>query len=274
MQIAIIVKNKEILVEYEIDKICESAILGCEQTTDERLEIKKIFIPQGKVFTVQSLGDNINWIHIISGAIIVEGSILTNEQICFIPENKKILVKASQSALLVRCTVKNYHRYEKEQSAPLSSVKIINWKKEPVLQSQHDNRKRIYVATKSLWGTDAVKGEMILYPKDASAPAHYHIGAEHFQFVLSGEGIAFTNGMESHVETGDLIYNFENEIHWFKNQNSELFSFVEFFVPGSYQTNWTETEKVCTWLPTNRNLNGGAPSRNIIGHRSDQKIDL
>ncbi len=133
---------------------------------------------------------------------------------------------------------------------------------------------RIYIATKNLWGLDAVKGEIIIYPKNAKAPAHHHVGAEHFQFVLAGAGIALVNGKEIKVQAGDLIYNYENEIHWFKNSNSEAFSFAEFFVPGVYKTIWAKKENVCTWSPTGRNVEGSKPTREIKRHRSDEKVEI
>ena len=224
--------------------------------------------------TIESEPNYINWIHIIKGKCIEQDGAISKENICFIPENKKINLKASEHSLILLCTVKNYQRFNTKDNRLISSVKIINWKKEPVLQSVHDNRMRIYIATKNLWGLDAVKGEIIIYPKNTRAPAHHHVGAEHFQFVLAGVGIALVNGKEIKVQAGDLIYNYENEIHWFKNPNSEAFSFAEFFVPGVYKTIWAEKENVCTWSPTGRNVEGGKPTREIKSHRSDEKVEI
>ena len=95
--------------------------------------------------------------------------------------------------------------------------------------------------------------------KNAKAPAHHHVGAEHFQFVLAGAGIALVNGKEIKVQAGDLIYNYEMKSIGL-NSNSEAFSFAEFFVPGVYKTIWAKKENVCTWSPTGRNVEGSKQS--------------
>ena len=61
-----------------------------------------------------------------------------------------------------------------------SVVNNIDWGRGPILLSEHDARKRIYMAIKEFPGTSVFKGEMITYPPDTSAPEHCHIGVEHF----------------------------------------------------------------------------------------------
>ena len=57
--------------------------------------------------------------------------------------------------------------------------RVVDWTREPAPASQHDARKRIYVATPKLFGTKAIKGEMIIYPPGTRASNHHHEGAEH-----------------------------------------------------------------------------------------------
>jgi hypothetical protein len=60
-------------------------------------------------------------------------------------------------------------------------LNCLNWTREPVPQSEHDARKRVYTATLALAGTKAFKREMITYPPGTAAPEHHQVGAEHFQ---------------------------------------------------------------------------------------------
>ena len=108
--------------------------------------------------------------------------------------------------------------------------------------------------------------EMIIYPKGGTAPLHHHENAEHFQYILEGTGTAFFNNTEHTVEQGDILYFFENEVHAFENKESENFVFVEFFVPGNYKTIWSEKAKVCTWIPTGKDVKGRKASRHIEKH--------
>jgi len=47
---------------------------------------------------------------------------------------------------------------------------------------------RASALTPKLFGTKAVKGEMIIYPPGMAAANHHHVGAEHFMYVLRGRG--------------------------------------------------------------------------------------
>ena len=136
---------------------------------------------------------------------------------------------------------------------------------EPVLKSEHDDRKRVYLLSDSLVGTDSVKGELIVYPQSTSCPEHYHMGAEHYQFITSGSVFAVLDGEEKELNKFDLLYNFENEKHWFYTKDDQC-KFVEFFVPGENKTIWTQTTNVCTWSPIGTDIRGKSPSRHIEKH--------
>jgi hypothetical protein len=116
--------------------------------------------------------------------------------------------------------------------------------------------------------TGAIKAEIITYPPGTAAPEHHHEGAEHFQYVLSGAGTAALNGAHQPLAPGDILYNYENERHWFFTPADAAtdFVFVEFFIPGHCQTIWAENASACAWLPTGRDLHGAAPSREIGYH--------
>jgi quercetin dioxygenase-like cupin family protein len=140
-------------------------------------------------------------------------------------------------------------------------VRTVDWTREPVLQSEHDARKRVYMATPGLTGTKAFKGEMISYPPGTAAPEHHHEGAEHFQYVIAGEGTALLDGVAHTLRAGDVLYNYEHERHAFFNESDGDFVFVEFFVPGPCETVWSPGANVCAWLPTGVDSGGRPPSR-------------
>ena len=68
-----------------------------------------------------------------------------------------------------------------------SQVQTTDWSREPVLQSEHDARTRIYLATRTLTGTSAYRGEMIRYTPGTEAPEPITMkGLNTFQYVLRG----------------------------------------------------------------------------------------
>jgi len=147
-------------------------------------------------------------------------------------------------------------------------LRVVDWMREPVLDSQHDARKRIYVVTPKLFGTRAIKGEMIIYPPGTEASNHHHEGAEHFMYVTQGRGTAWANEKPFPVKKGDLICYADRERHYLRSEGSEDMVFVEFFVPGEYKTIWAPGAAVCTWLPTGRDIKGRKPAREIRAHSS------
>src|SRR5690606_35700204 len=133
-------------------------------------------------------------------------------------------------------------------------------------------RKRIYLVTPKLFGTTAMRGEMIIDPPGTSAPDHHHEGAEHFMYFLRGRGTAWANGKPFPVRGGDVVWYPDLERHYLKADSVEGMAFVEFFVPGVYKTIWADPSQVCTWLPTGRDIEGRLPVREIKAHSSADMV--
>jgi quercetin dioxygenase-like cupin family protein len=164
--------------------------------------------------------------------------------------------------------VPNAARFDAAFTTSPPPFKIVDWTREPVLDSEHDARKRIYMVTPKLFGTKAIKGEMIIYPPGTQASNHHHEGAEHFMYVLKGNGTAYANESPIPVRKGDLIYYDDRERHYLRSEGNEEMAFVEFFVPGEYKTIWAPGAAICTWSPTGRSISGTPPVREIAKHSS------
>ena len=157
---------------------------------------------------------------------------------------------------LLYATVPDAARFDAAFTSSPPSFKVVDWTREPILDSEHDARKRIYVATPKLFGTKAIKGEMIIYPPGTQASNHHHEGAEHFMYVLKGKGTAYANESPIPVRQGDLIYYDNRERHYLRSEGDTEMIFVEFFVPGVYKTIWAPGAAICTWTPTGRSISG------------------
>ena len=249
-------------------------LLRDEDTGDSRLQVTKEYIRKGYKFTVENSQSELCCLQVLSGEGYCENHYVCKTHFLFVSHNFKTVFTANEDTVILKTVVKDFKRYEQLGNEPARGIRLIDWHDEPVLQSEHDARQRVYIATKNLLGTYAIKGEIIIYPPRTKAPLHYHVGAEHFQYILSGECLATLDGKHLTLKAGDLVYNFENEIHSFENISQEPFTFVEFFVPGDCETIWTTTRNVCTWSPTNKNLNGSDPKRYIPKHVHGEKIDI
>ncbi len=147
-----------------------------------------------------------------------------------------------------------------------TKLRVVDWHREPVLASEHDARSRIYLATPKLFGTHAIKGEMIIYPPKTAGANHHHVGADHFMVFLKGSGTAYADDEPIRVREGDVVYYPDLERHWLQADADGEMVFVEFFVPGDFETVWVEAAMACTWNPTGRDIGGGVPVREIARH--------
>ena len=220
-----------------------------------------------------SVGDaDLAWAHMLDGTatlITDDGEQpITVDHFLFLPPGQSARLRSDAGALVFRALVPDAARFDPNWDAAVLDCRCIDWTNEPVLNSEFDARKRIYMVTPQLSGTKAVKGEMILYPPGTEAANHHHEGAEHFQVILRGAATFYLNDAPHKVAAGDTVYIYDHERHYFINDGDEELAFIEYFVPGYYKTVWAENAPICTWNPSGKDIKGGVPSREIAAHSS------
>src|SRR5262245_48620787 len=193
---------------------------------------------------------------------------LTDTHVALLPPGAEAMLRSADGATLIHATVPQAARFDPEFARSPPRCSVVDWSREPVLDSQHDARKRVYLVTPKLSGTKVLKGEMIIYPPTTMAANHHHEGAEHFMYILRGRGTAWANEKPFPVRAGDVVYYHELERHYLKADDDAELVFSEFFVPGEYKTIWVDPSQVCTWLPTGRDVRGCTPVREIAAHSS------
>jgi quercetin dioxygenase-like cupin family protein len=212
------------------------------------------------------------WLQVLEGEAVLEGESnrdeLSNAHVAFLPPRFSARLSSVCGAVFLYGEIPDAARLDPdfEQSPP--PFRLADWTREPVLDSEHDARKRIYLVTPKLFGTKAVKGEMIIYPPGTAAANHHHEGAEHFMYVLRGRGTVYANEQPFPVRQGDVIYYPERERHYLEAAPDEELVFAEFFAPAEYTTVWVDESQICTWLPTGRDIRGRTPAREIKAHSS------
>ena len=118
---------------------------------------------------------------------------LTPAHVVCLPPGFSGALNSDQGAALLYGEIPQASRFDADFTKEPPRFRISDWTREPVLDSEHDARKRIYLITPKLFGTKAVKGEMIIYPPGTAAANHHHEGAEHFMYVLRGRGTVYAN---------------------------------------------------------------------------------
>ena len=70
---------------------------------------------------------------------------------------REIQLSTSRDTELVITKINNYKIFESDASDVFDSqINIINWGNEPILKSEHDDSKRVYLLSELLAGTDSV----------------------------------------------------------------------------------------------------------------------
>lgn len=253
-------------------KVSRQRLLTEARVAGTKILLDRLTLEAGGAAPLAVAATDLAWFQVLQGAVALDGNAggarLDSAHIVFLPPGYRGTMASDAGAVILYAEVPRAAKFDTAFAVNPPGFKVVDWTREPVLDSKHDARKRIYVATPKLFDTKAIKGEMIIYPPGTEGANHHHEGAEHFMYVLKGHGTAYANEQPIPVRKGDLIYYHDFERHWLRCESAEEMSFVEFFVPGAYKTVWAPGAPVCTWLPTGRDIQGNTPVREIKAHSS------
>lgn len=269
---AVIFSETSIEAQTQAGGLAIKHLITPERVNSDKVRTDQLRLDPGAEADFSVGAGDLAWAHVLDGSAVLitdKGEQpLTADHFIFLPPGLSARIKSEAGALVFRALVPNAARFDPNWDATTLDCRCIDWTNEPVLNSEFDARKRVYMVTPQLSGTKAVKGEMILYPPGTQAANHHHEGADHFQVILRGAATFYLNDTPHKVTAGDTIYIYDNERHYFINDGDGELAFIEYFVPGVYKTVWAENAPVCTWNPTGKNIKGGLPSREIGAHSS------
>jgi quercetin dioxygenase-like cupin family protein len=219
---------------------------------------------------------SVAWLQVLEGqAELNHGAsreMLTEAHVAFLPGGFTAALRTQDGSAVLYGEIPQAARLDPGFTKNIP-FRLADWTREPVLDSEHDARKRIYLVTPGLFGTKAVKGEMIIYPPGTAAANHHHEGAEHFMYVLRGRGTVYANERPFAVKAGDVIYYPDRERHYLEAAKDEELVFAEFFAPAEFKTIWVNENEICTWNPTGRDIRGRLPARDIKAHSSAEVVN-
>ena len=251
-------------------------LLTEQRVAGTRILLDRLTLEPGGVAGLAVPAQGLAWFQILQGeAVLAHGGerlALTDAHVAFLPPEYSATILSSRGGVLLYGEIPDAARLDPVLTKNPPAFRVVDWTREPVLDSEHDERKRIYLVTPKLFGTKAVKGEMIIYPPGTAAANHHHVGAEHFMFVLRGRGTVYANEQPFPVRKGDVIYYPNLERHYLEAAPDEELVFAEFFAPGEFKTIWVDESQICTWKPTGRDIRGQIPVREIKAHSSAEVL--
>jgi len=248
------------------------ALLDRRRIPGTRVLADRIDFEAGGRFELSMPQDSLAWFLVLGGELKLEldaaGHALQEAHAVVLPIGcRATLTAGAAGARLLLAEVPQAPTLDPGIATSPPQLRIVDWAHEPVLDSKHDARRRIYVATPKLTGNKALKAEIIVYPPHTDGSNHHHEGAEHFMYVIAGESTGYSDEVPHAYRAGDLVYHPDGERHY-TSTGTVGKTFIEFFVPAEYRTVWVDDARVCTWTPTGRDSRGGKPSREIAAHDS------
>ncbi len=233
--------------------------------------LDRLTVAPGGEMPLTVAAGSVAWLQVLEGqAELIHGEsreMLTEAHVAFLPPGFAGVLRTQSGTAVLWGEIPQAAKLDPGFTANIP-FRLADWTREPVLDSEHDARKRIYLVTPGLFGTKAVKGEMIIYPPGTAAANHHHEGAEHFMYVLRGRGTVYANEKPFPVHAGDVIYYPDRERHYLEAAKDEELAFAEFFAPAEFKTIWVNENEICTWNPTGRDIRGRLPVREIKAHSS------
>jgi quercetin dioxygenase-like cupin family protein len=247
------------------------ALLTPQRVPGSAIRLDRIAVAPGGHLMLDVPAASAAWIQMLTGAAELERAgeshALGDSHIAFLPPGRAAGFSSTSGAVFLYGEIPDAAAIDPGFAEQPPGFHLADWSREPVLSSQHDARRRIYLVTPKLFATKVIKGEMIFYPPGTAAANHHHEGAEHFMYVTRGRGTVFPDGQPHTVRAGDVIHYADREKHYLAADPDEELVFAEFFAPGECVTVWADDSVACTWLPTGRDIRGEMPVREIKAHR-------
>ena len=269
---ATIFNQETVTPEPEGQATGRQRLLTTERVPGTAILLDRLTLQAGGSVDLSVLASSVAWLQVLEGeAVLARGSVseaLTQAHVAFLPPGFSGALSAAKGVTLLYGEIPDAARIDPSFATNPPPFRLSDWTREPVLDSQHDARQRIYLVTPKLFGTKAVKGEMIIYPPGTAAANHHHEGGEHFMYVMRGRGTVYANEQPFSVRAGDVIYYPDRERHYLEAAADDELVFAEFFAPAEFKTVWVNEAEVCTWLPTGRDIRGRKPVREIGAHSS------
>ena len=159
-------------------------LLTGQRVEGTRILLDRLALGAGSVAPVEIGPRSLGWFQMLGGTAtltdVAGGATdiaLGDSHVAFLPPGFRGTLASSGGAQVLFAEVPSAADLDPKLCSEPPPLRVIDWRREPVLDSEHDARKRIYLVTPKLFGTTAIKGEMIIYPPGTSAANHHHEGA-------------------------------------------------------------------------------------------------
>jgi hypothetical protein len=165
------------------DGVARQPLLNKQRVPGILFELDRLTVQSGGHMALAIAPRELGWFQMIGGTATIRAAgqlSVTTDHIGLLPPGFEGSLASDAGATLLLASVPNAERLDPTILTGPPSFRVMDWQDEPLLQSEQDARKRIYIVTPKMFGTRAIRGEMIIYPPGTECPVHHHKGGAHF----------------------------------------------------------------------------------------------
>src|ERR1017187_2871415 len=167
-------------------------LLTEERVSGTRILLDRLTLAPGGEARLAVPAQGLAWFQMLQGEAVLahdgERLALTDAHVAFLPPSYAATISSRRGAVLLYGEIPDAASLDSGLAKNPPGFCAVAWPREPVLDSEHDARKRIYMVTPNVFGTKAVKGERSSYPPGTAPPNHQRGGAQQFRGGRRGRG--------------------------------------------------------------------------------------
>ena len=194
---AVIFSENSIEAQPNADGVAIKHLITPDRVNSDKVRTDQLRLQPGAETDFSVGAGDLAWAHILDGAAVLITDTgeqkLTVDHFIFLPPGLSARIRSEAGALVFRAVVPDAARFDPDWDAETLDCRCVDWTNEPVLNSEFDARKRIYLVTPQLSGTKAVKGTKRPFHPFVIEASSCRQGAakttQHF-FIEQGYGIA------------------------------------------------------------------------------------
>jgi len=126
----------------QVTQLLSEGVIGNDQ-----IELDHVTIGAGSSFSVALDGGMVGWLQILEGEGSLDDTPLSTKHIAYLPFGFSGAFQAGDAdSRILFARVPDAARFDENIADMPGELVHVDWSREPVLQSEHDARKRVYVA--------------------------------------------------------------------------------------------------------------------------------
>lgn len=234
-------------------------LLKDQRVNDATIRLARFKLEPGAGMRLNNSPKTLSWFQVLEGGMAFQAyytDSMTDAHSAFLPPGFNATLSSDHGVSLLYAEIPDISRIHAGSLDSRPVFIVTEWEREPVLESEHDARKRVRLVAADICETAVMQVEMAVYPSGTASPECYNDGADTFMYFLTGRGTAQANGQEYSINQGDLVYFSNREQYSLKATNDSEMRFLEFYVPAEFKTVETDSRKTSAWRSTHRDIHG------------------